>query len=131
MKIVRQRKPEMRMEMSPLIDCIFQLLIFFMLSSTFLTPSIPLTLPTAEAGEAPQAQQIIITLDAEGQVYLNKQSSSFEELGVELRALLRESESRVVTIRADRQMTYQHFIRALDIARSSGAEHVNIAHSRD
>jgi biopolymer transport protein ExbD len=36
-----------------------------------------------------------------------------------------------VTIRADQQMTYQHFIRALDIARSSGAEHVNIAHSRD
>ena len=121
----------MRMEMSPLIDCIFQLLIFFMLSSTFLTPSIPLTLPTAEAGETPQGQQIIITLDAEGQVYLNKQQSSFEQLGVQLRALLLESESRVVTIRADQQMTYQHFIRALDIARSSGAEHVNIAHSRD
>ena len=117
--------------MSPLIDCIFQLLIFFMLSSTFLTPSIPLTLPTAEAGEAPQAQQIIITLDAEGQVYLNKQPSSFEELGAELRALLLESESRVVTIRADQQMIYQHFVRALDIARSSGAEHVNIAHTRD
>ncbi|MFP6649417.1 MAG: biopolymer transporter ExbD [Pirellulaceae bacterium] len=131
MKIVRQRKPEMRMEMSPLIDCIFQLLIFFMLSSTFLTPSIPLTLPTAEAGGPPQGQQIIITLDAEGQVYLTKQPSSFEQLGVELRALLQESESRVVTIRADQQMTYQHFIRALDIARSSGAEHVNIAHSRD
>ena len=59
MKIVRQRKPEMRMEMSPLIDCIFQLLIFFMLSSTFLTPSIRLTLPTAEAGGPPQGQQII------------------------------------------------------------------------
>ena len=131
MKIVRQRKPQMRMEMSPLIDCIFQLLIFFMLSSTFLTPSIPLTLPTAEAGGAPQNQQIIITLDAEGQVYLNKQPSSFEELGAELRALLLESESRVVTIRADQQMTYQHFIRALDIARSSGVEHVNIAHARD
>ena len=131
MKIVRQRKPQMRMEMSPLIDCIFQLLIFFMLSSTFLTPSIPLTLPTAEAGGTPQGQHIIITLDAEGQVYLNKQQSSFEQLEVELRALLLESESRVVTIRADQQMTYQHFIRALDIARSSGAEHVNIAHSRD
>ena len=39
----------MKMEMSPLIDCIFQLLIFFMLSSTFLTPSIPLSLPTAAA----------------------------------------------------------------------------------
>ncbi|MBT7254786.1 MAG: biopolymer transporter ExbD, partial [Planctomycetaceae bacterium] len=48
--IQRQRRPGLRMELSPLIDCIFQLLIFFMLSSTFLTPSIKLTLPTAEAG---------------------------------------------------------------------------------
>ena len=131
MKIVRQRKPQMKMEMSPLIDCIFQLLIFFMLSSTFLTPSIPLSLPTAAAGGPPQCQQVIITLDAEGQVFLNKQPSSFEQLEGQLRELLSQSKDRVVTIRADQQMTYQHFVRALDIAKRSGAEHVNIAHSTD
>ncbi|MEE2684719.1 MAG: biopolymer transporter ExbD [Planctomycetota bacterium] len=131
MKIVRQRKPQMKMEMSPLIDCIFQLLIFFMLSSTFLTPSIPLSLPTAAAGGPPQSQQVIITLDAEGKVFLNKQPSSFEQLERQLRELLAESSDRVVTIRADQQMTYQHFVRALDIAKRSGAEHVNIAHSTD
>lgn len=131
MKIVRQRRPQMKMEMSPLIDCIFQLLIFFMLSSTFLTPSIPLSLPTAAAGGPPRAQQVIITLDAEGQVFLNKQPSSFEQLEGQLRELLSESSDRVVTIRADQQMTYQHFVRALDIAKRSGAEHVNIAHSTD
>ena len=81
MKINRQRKPQMRMEMTPLIDCIFQLLIFFMLSSTFLTPSIRLSLPTAAAAGPPRGQQIIITLDADGQVFLNKQPSSFEQLG--------------------------------------------------
>lgn len=131
MKIVRQRKPEMKMEMSPLIDCIFQLLIFFMLSSTFLTPSIPLSLPTAAASGPPRSQQVIITLDAEGKVFLNKQPSSFEQLEGQLRELLAESSDRVVTIRADQQMTYQHFVRALDIAKRSGAEHVNIAHSTD
>ena len=129
MKINRQRKPQMRMEMTPLIDCIFQLLIFFMLSSPFLTPSIRLSLPTAEAGGPPQGQQIIITLDSEGQVFLNKQSTTFEQLSGELEKLLLESEARIVTIRADEQMTYEHFVRALDIARRSGAKHVNIAHS--
>ena len=129
MKIVRQRKPQLRMEMTPMIDCIFQLLIFFMLSSTFLTPSIQLALPTAMAGDPSASQQLIITLDAEGQVFLNKQPTSFEQLGGELQQLLSESESRVVTIRADQQMIYEHFVRALDIARRSGAKHVNIAHS--
>ena len=131
MKIHRQRKPQMRMEMTPLIDCIFQLLIFFMLSSTFLTPSIRLSLPTAAASGPPRVQQIIITLDADGQVFLNKQRSSFEQLGGQLRELLSESENRVVTIRADQQMTYEHFVRALDIARRNGAEHVNIAHTTE
>ena len=131
MKIHRQRKPQMRMEMTPLIDCIFQLLIFFMLSSTFLTPSIRLSLPTAEASGPPRGQQIIITLDADGQVFLNKQRSSFEQRGGQLRELLSESENRVVTIRADQQMTYEHFVRALDIARRNGAEHVNIAHATE
>ena len=83
------------------------------------------------AQTAPQAQQIIITLDADGQVFLNKQPSSFEQLEEQLRELLSESENRVVTIRADQQMTYDHFVRALDIAKRSGAEHVNIAHTTD
>ena len=129
MKIARQRKAELRMEMTPMIDCIFQLLIFFMLSSTFLMPSIRLTLPTASAGGVSAGEQIIITLDSEGQVFLNKQSTTFEQLSGELEKLLLESEARIVTIRADEQMTYEHFVRALDIARRSGAKHVNIAHS--
>ena len=129
MKIVRQRKPQMKMEMSPLIDCIFQLLIFFMLSSTFLTPSIPLSLPTAAAGGPPRSQQVIITLDAEGKVFLNKQPSSFEQLEGQLRDALSQSRDRIITIRADQQMTYQHFVRALEIAKRSGAKHVHIAHS--
>jgi biopolymer transport protein ExbD len=128
MKITRQRRPQLRMEMSPLIDCVFLLLIFFMLSSTFLTPAIKLSLPTAAAGTN-DAQEILVTLDVDGQVFLNKQLTSFSELGPELQKLLAGSDARVVTIRGDEAMTYDNFVRALDIAKKSGAEHVNIAHS--
>jgi len=126
--IQRQRRPSVRMELSPLIDCIFQLLIFFMLSSTFLTPAIQLTLPSATAGTSQNELEIIITLSESGDVYLNKTPTSLIALESELKRLLAKSEKKSVTIRGDENMPYSAFLDALDITKRSGAIHVNVAH---
>ncbi len=126
--IQRQRRPELRMELSPLIDCIFQLLIFFMLSSTFLTPSIKLTLPTAEAGSVSASDKIMLTLSSDDTIYINKQQVTFETLGPEIRRLLKDSDEKVITIRGDSDINFSAFVRALDIAKQNGAVNVNIAH---
>ena len=126
--IQRQRRPSIRMELSPLIDCIFQLLIFFMLSSTFLTPAIQLTLPSATAGTSQNELEIIITLSEEGDVYLNNTKTSLISLKSELQRMLTESSHKSVTIRGDQNMPYSAFLDALDIAKRSGAVHVNVAH---
>ena len=126
--IQRQRRPSIRMELSPLIDCIFQLLIFFMLSSTFLTPAIQLTLPSATAGTSQNELEIIITLSDEGDVYLNNTKTSLISLKSELQRMLTESNHKSVTIRGDQNMPYSAFLDALDIAKRSGAIHVNVAH---
>jgi len=126
--IQRQRRPSIRMELSPLIDCIFQLLIFFMLSSTFLTPAIQLTLPSATAGTSQNELEIIITLSEEGDVYLNNTKTSLISLKSELQRMLAESSHKSVTIRGDQNMPYSAFLDALDIAKRSGAIHVNVAH---
>lgn len=116
------------MELSPLIDCIFQLLIFFMLSSTFLTPSIKLTLPTAEAGSVSVVDKIMITLSSDDTIYINKQQVTFETLGPEIRRLLQDSDEKIITIRGDSDINFSAFVRALDIAKKNGAVNVNIAH---
>ena len=126
--IQRQRRPSIRMELSPLIDCIFQLLIFFMLSSSFLTPAIQLTLPSATAGTSQNELEIIITLSKEGDVYLNNTKTSLISLKSELQRMLTESNHKSVTIRGDQNMPYSAFLDALDIAKQSGAVHVNVAH---
>ena len=126
--IKRQRRPSIRMELSPLIDCIFQLLIFFMLSSTFLTPAIQLTLPSATAGTSQNDLEIIITLNKDGDVYLNNTQTSLISLQVELQRMLTETEHKSVTIRGDQNMPYSAFLDALDIAKRSGAIHINVAH---
>lgn len=126
--IKRQRRPSIRMELSPLIDCIFQLLIFFMLSSTFLTPAIQLTLPSATAGTSQNDLEIIITLNKDGDVYLNNTQTSLISLQAELQRMLTETEHKSVTIRGDQNMPYSAFLDALDIAKRSGAIHINVAH---
>ncbi len=126
--IERQRRPSIRMELSPLIDCIFQLLIFFMLSSTFLTPAIQLTLPSATAGTSQNDLEIIITLNKDGDVYLNNTQTSLISLQAELQRMLTETEHKSVTIRGDQNMPYSAFLDALDIAKRSGAIHINVAH---
>ena len=99
-----------------------------MLSSTFLTPSIKLSLPIAHAGSTTTVQDIVVTLSSDETVYLNKQQVTFATLGAELRILMNESGDKAVTIRGDSELNYATFIRALDIAKQNGAEHVNIAH---
>jgi len=126
--IQRQRRPGLRMELSPLIDCIFQLLIFFMLSSTFLTPSIKLTLPTAEADSVSTTDEIMVTLSSDDTIYINKQQVTFETLGPEIRRLLQDSDEKAITIRGDSDINFSAFVRALDIAKQNGAVNVNIAH---
>ena len=126
--IESQRRPSIRMELSPLIDCIFQLLIFFMLSSTFLTPAIQLTLPSATAGTSQNDLEIIITLSEEGDVYLNNTQTSLISLQAELQRMLTETDHKSVTIRGDQDIPYSAFLDALDIAKRSGAAQVNVAH---
>lgn len=131
MSISRQRRPSMKMEMTPLIDVVFLLLIFFMLSSSFLSPTIELTLPTARADNSSEPQAIIVTLDDQGDVYVNRNEVKLDQLTARLAELLPSSKDKTVTIRADKNMKFDYFVRALDAAKASGAVQVNIAHQVD
>ncbi|MCL4207735.1 MAG: biopolymer transporter ExbD [Pirellulaceae bacterium] len=131
MQIPRQRKPSIRMEMSPLIDCVFLLLIFFMLSSTFLTPQIRLQLPTA--GLPPDRSQndpVIVTVDSRGDVFLNHEPLSWDQLASRLQTMLAVAERKEVTLRCDEAAQHKHFMRALDAAKSCGAQQVHVAYQQ-
>lgn len=128
MQIARQKKTPMGMDMSPLIDCVFQLLIFFMLSSTFLTPAIGLSLPQASTTEAADPIEIVITVTSTGDLYLNKNQVSLDSLTAELQLLLANSKHKVVTFRGDKDLRYELFVEALEAAKKAGAESFDIAH---
>ena len=123
----RQRKP-VSIDMSPLIDCIFQLLIFFMLSSTFLTPAMKLTLPSAASTDSAPDQFVMVTLGADDETYVNKERVTTAQLESKVRAALASAKEKVVTIRGDAKMPYERFVEALESARKAGAVNVNVSH---
>lgn len=129
MQIPRRRRKPVSIDMSPLIDCIFQLLIFFMLSSTFLTPAIKLTLPTAAAQDSSADQFIMVTLGADDELYVNQDRIDEAQLMPRLRELLAPQKDKVVTVRGAESIPYRRFVKALEAAKQAGAESVNVAHA--
>ena len=71
--------------MSPLIDCVLQLLVFFMLSSTFATPKLDIVLPDAEGtGEMTDKKAITISADADGGLWVDQDPVTQGDLGPRL-----------------------------------------------
>jgi len=110
-------------DLTPLIDMIFLLLIFFLLTSMIVRPSLAVTLPEAEGGQGGTSREIVVTIDTEQTIWIGEEEVPFASLLSELQRRMEES-SRVVTISADRYVPYGSVIRLADIASRAGAEEI-------
>jgi biopolymer transport protein ExbD len=111
-----------------LTDIVLLLLIYFMLSSSFIVqPGIKVKLPRAASGEVDTADKIFLTVTKAEQVFVNGQLVSREELGARLTALLKIAADKTVIIRADKDLTLEATVQVIDIAKMAGAEKFLIA----
>ncbi|MBI1318811.1 MAG: hypothetical protein GC168_07655 [Candidatus Hydrogenedens sp.] len=131
----RQRKVTANVEMTPLIDVVFQLLIFFMLSSTFVVQSsIPIQDPISENAGAMEAKDVTVTIQNNtggpgglGSIYIDDvEIQEMEELVATLAELHRENPEAMVLIRADANVTTQRLIQVLEQVTASGIEKYGI-----
>jgi biopolymer transport protein ExbD len=125
---VRPKRVSARLDMAPLIDVVFLLLIFFMLTSSFLQPSIPLALPQASSQNEHPPAPVFVSVDAAGVVYVNQQPVERTAFITTLQDLLTGREDRTVNFRGDRTMPYEVFVGLMDEARQAGAGQFNIVH---
>ena len=125
---IRPKRASAGLDMAPLIDVVFLLLIFFMLTSSFLQPSIPLTLPKAAAADDPPPAPVFVSVDASGAVYINQDAVPRGNFSAALGSLLAGREDRTVNFRGDRAMPYEIFVGLMDEARQAGATQFNIVH---
>lgn len=113
-----------QIDIAPLIDIVFQLLIFFMLTASFITPAgIKVNLPRAVSSETAQEQSVNIVITAENVTYLNERVVTLDEL----KAQLKKNKHKPILIRADRRASLGRVVEIWDAARDLGISNINIA----
>lgn len=111
-----------------LTDVVLQLLIFFLLSSAFVIQTgVKVQLPKAVASEQETRSSIIVSIDAAGGLYLNAQPVSLDELAGGIRTLLASSVDQLIIIQADRSVSLQRAVEAMDAAKAGGGTRFLIA----
>ena len=128
---MRFRRPKARKEaafdLTPLIDVVFLLLIFFMVSTTFATIryGIKVDLPRTTTPEEKIEENIVISITKDNQIYLGKKWVKEENLVSLLRKEIKRKGSLVI-INADKEVKHGRVVRVMDLARKAGAGKLGI-----
>jgi biopolymer transport protein ExbD len=128
-KLPRREPRKARIEIIPMIDTVFFLLVFFMMASLAMATyrGMPVNLPRAESGQAARDDSAAITLARDGQTYLNREPTTSEALGGRLRGMLSANPNLVVMINADGDVQHRRVVEVVDVARTAGVARVAIA----
>ena len=119
------RRKRFQIDMAPLIDVVFLLLIFFMLTFAIQGQGLAISLPEGEETEKVE-KDIIVKIDRNNKIYLNGRQIEFDSLGAALREDLLRRSDKMVVIDSAPKVKYELFARVLDISRAAGAENFSI-----
>lgn len=113
-------------DLTPLVNVFFLLLIFFMFTSSFIfQPGIKVNLPKALTSEVIQQENVVIVITHDDRVYLNDREITPEELSSNLRIIAKEKAS--LLIKADSRASLGRIVEIWDMCRAQGVSQINIA----
>jgi biopolymer transport protein ExbD len=116
-----ERKPIVAFSAIGLTDIVLLLLIFFLLSSTYiLQPGIKVELPEAQVVETVERQILTVTIPLSGGVYLNDEPVSLAELPARLQQELAGDVDKDIILRADEDIPFKRAVEIMDIAKRVG-----------
>jgi biopolymer transport protein ExbD len=121
MKLLEKSPRKISINLTPLIDVLFILIIFFTVSSTFLEqPGIELKLPEAESSQSHTAQKVIIYVDKDENLFLNDDSVTIDNLVKSVESLISAQTDKSVVLHADQQVSHGIIINIMDRLRKKG-----------
>ena len=125
----KRLNPTVKADMVPMIDVVFQLVIFFMVSSTFIqTPGISIVLPESSTAESVTMTNLVVSVISEDEIYLNKEVHSLASIGGALAEVSDEEREAItaVVIEGDEEVSYELLVKVLDMLRLNRFEGVNL-----
>ncbi len=117
-----------QLTVTPLIDVVFLLLVFFMLTSTFIRPrALDVTLPSSDSSDARPESPIEVLVDENGLLALNGSPLAAGRLEAELRLLLDGDVEQAIVVKSDAGVTVQKLVAVMDAVRAAGGRNMSLA----
>ena len=129
MKLKSFQPKKARIEIIPMIDTIFFLLVFFMIASLAMTTmkGMPVNLPKSASAQDRPMVKVVLTLTETDHYYVDKKQVPFGQIYYELQARLKENPKLVVVINCDKKQSWAKGIELADEAKRAGAEFLTLA----
>ncbi|MFH1834436.1 MAG: biopolymer transporter ExbD [bacterium] len=122
---------EETVDLTPLIDCVFMLLIFFMVTTVFITSKgLNVDLPKSSTAETQAGKDINLIVEEDGSLELNGEAVAIEELPGEIKRLKEELQTENMILQAYPKTRHGQVVRIVDIARAQGIEGVAFAREK-
>jgi len=128
MRILVRKKRRVFINITSLIDVMFLLLIFFMVSSTFIEkPGMKLDLPGAETSQLAKIEKLVLQVNTDGRILLNSEPVILDNLQEKIKSVISELPDVPLFLEADQNVSHGMVVRIMDIAKKSGVKKLTIA----
>lgn len=123
----RRHQPLAEINVTPFVDVMLVLLIVFMVTAPLLTVGVPVELPKTEAAQLSDREEpLIVSIDAEGKIYLQETERTIATLVATLQAIRAERPDVVVYVRGDRAIAYGQIMSVMGALTSAGINKLSL-----
>lgn len=128
MKLIDSRKKKLALNITPLVDVLFILIIFFTVTSTFLEqPGIKLELPKAATSSPQKVEKAVLVVGADNKLFFQNREVDMKNLPETLAAAMENSSEKSLIVSADKEVHHGLVVNIMDIARQNGVKKLIIS----
>lgn len=121
MQFKEKKRRRTMINITSLIDVMFILLIFFMVSSSFIEqPGMKLELPTIQSKEVARVENLVMHISQEGLIFLGEKQVTLENLATEIEVMIPNIKEKTLVLKADQKTEHGFIVQIMDIAKRSG-----------
>ncbi len=127
-RIVLEEEEESEVNLTPMLDVVFIMLIFFIVTASFVKESgIDITRPDAATAERKEKGNILVAINEEGQIWIDRRQVDVRALRANIERMHAENPHGAVVIQADKKSTTDFLVLVMDAARQAGVSSVSLA----